>query len=223
MLGFMQDFSMAIGKAREELLDIVFDRVEVPKIPTGSILPRSVTDDATLYLMEQLIKIEFHAGLLKEIENPDEAPPKLDPHPYDVFTVQRSFKTGNISIVVCISEEQNKSLLFQDENGINWSQGKLRLQRKVASLSGPARVLANLKVGVAHPLMRHAMERVHIYDVASMLDPALATTCTLNESQRRAVSVLDKAVSQFHSGFFIVQVSSFQIFTYFKSWTLMTN
>jgi len=190
--------------AQKELLDIVFGRVVPQNVDESERLPREKVEESSLDLMHRLAKLEFYSSLQNEIESTDDGVKTIDPKPYDVFQVERTFSNQNISIAVCIPVKNvdEVDLMWYDEYDNIWEIDALSAIRKVSSLSGTARVLNNLKNG-SSDLMQHAMDRTGIFDV-SLIERAKHDSKILNKSQNLAVLAV-KSTSTFQRGFFVCQ------------------
>ena len=203
---------MNISIYHNDLLEIVFGRAHPGEVEEDEYLPLELADYSTLDLMTRLVKIEFYASLQKEIsnnENQTMIPP--EPKPFDVFLVEPSFRNKNISIAVSIPVKvkgrRDPVLTWYDENETLWEIVELRRTRKIASLSGTARVLENLATYFVEisPMMKAAMERTNIFD-ASALAPSSNDSNggrNLNQSQMKAVTTMKS--NAFQNGFFVVQ------------------
>ena len=90
---------MKLSRNHKILLDIVFQRVHPKEFSGGKRkVPHERVDVAALYLMQDLIKLEFYASLQKEIENNEEGSAIMVPNPYDVCLVEPTFRNRNIYI-----------------------------------------------------------------------------------------------------------------------------
>eukprot|EP00957_Ditylum_brightwellii_P201689 15326776-Ditylum_brightwellii.AAC.1 len=96
-------------------------------------------------------------------------------------------------------------LRWYDENYNDWHLDELEVMRKVSSLSGISRVLDNLSIEDIPELMKDAMNRTNIFNVASLgpVDHEDTSFGRLNESQNTAVLAVNSSI--FKDGFLCVQ------------------
>lgn len=162
---------ICLNNYHEELLDLVFGIDSPESVAEDEVLPLEVTTHNSLRLMYKLTKVEFYSSLQKEINNDDDdeeatvRSKKISP--YDVFLIVPTFTNKNIEIAVCVPVREKKLpsvLQWYDENLKLWELDELQTIKKVASLSGTARVLENLER--MSPLMSQAMERTNLFDVS---------------------------------------------------------
>lgn len=170
---------------------------------TECISQEEVTENS-LDLMCRLVKIEFFTSLQKEINSTDDGVKVIEPKPYDVFLIEKTFKNQNINLAlfVPVKGSNRNDFIWYDENDTIWAPKELHPLRKVSSLSGPSRVLENL-MAIPSILMQQAMVRTNIFD-ASKVDLPQENSEGLNPSQLAAVSALKKT-SAFKKGFFVCQ------------------
>ena len=178
----------------------------------GTILTRK--DLKTLSTMAEL---EFLASINQEL-NGTETSDNAEPHVFDVFLMTATMRKdlgvaeGRVPtarpIAVCVPFR--KKLMWWDgfsleRGGQMWPLQPPSHVRKIASLSGSARVLQALALAYhlasEEGLVDAVMNRDHMFRVDSLEHPApLRIGTSLNEAQGRAV----QAVSSFHSGFFCI-------------------
>ena len=193
----------------ELLMDIAIGEVKprVEDIVVGLGEPLSRADLHSLGLMVQL---EFAASIKKEIENTDEAQVN-DPHPFDVFLMEQALDRPGVKFAVCIPMKRSagkencfmwydgrgnlfdrKGILY-DEKGSLWPLDPPIHVRRVASLSGAARILESLaELPSPGSLMDFAMNREMLIDVIDyeegMVNPSFVAS--MNESQKQAVATV---------------------------------
>jgi hypothetical protein len=195
---------VSFSQAQQELLDVVFCRVLPGNVNGTECISQEEVTENSLDLMCRLVKIEFFTSLQKEINSTDDGVKVIEPKPYDVFLIEKTFKNQNINLAlfVPVKGSNRNDFIWYDENDTIWAPKELHPLRKVSSLSGPSRVLENL-MAIPSILMQQAMVRTNIFD-ASKVDLPQENSEGLNPSQLAAVSALKKT-SAFKKGFFVCQ------------------
>lgn len=184
--------------------------------PDPSVL-KPVSDERCLELSDlqryyAMVLVEFAASLEKELKGSDETKPKSDnPNPYDVFLVETTLDHPTKHIAVCVPVRMRRELAWYNGGNELIPVGDLSPKWRVASLSGPARVLGALSEPPTL-LTKMSMERSMIVDIVEDIDRLDAMAFDedlkqrfrmLNESQRAAVAtVLSPTFSQ---GFLPIQ------------------
>lgn len=193
---------MKLSRNHKILLDIVFQRVHPKEFSGGKRkVPHERVDVAALYLMQDLIKLEFYASLQKEIENNEEGSAIMVPNPYDVCLVEPTFRNRNIYIAVAVPGKKD-DMLWYDENDYLWHLDDLVATRKVSSLSGTVRILDCLETRAIPTLMEEAMNRTNLFDAKTLKFETVSNE-RLNTSQNEAVLAVNS--KNFNGGFFVVQ------------------
>lgn len=189
--------------AMEILIDVTFGRSEPLYDETRPIDYRSLSR-ADLQVLANMVLLEYRASLHGGINEAGETS-KDSPHAFDVFLVSKGLLC-NESLSVCRTiQGSDGELEWLVKDGI-LPFDEVKYHCRVASLSGPARILESLisEPGVGS-LMYHAMKRTKIFEVAEAdvvsLDPAIVES--LNESQRRVVATVVNP--SFRTGFVAVQ------------------
>lgn len=201
---------LQLSNSQKDLLDIVFERVHL-SFPEHEVIPDDEVTISTLQLMSTLSKIEFNSSLQKELKNTDEGRiSTTQPHPFDVFLVEPTFRNRNIHIAVAVpikNSEHGPILNWYDKNDNLWPLDQLHATRKLTSLSGTARVLENLKVENVPFLMRQAMKRKGILDASAMNHlgslSLVSDSSELNKSQQQALAMVMNP--SFQEGFVVIQ------------------
>ena len=157
-----------------------------------------------------MVLVEFLASYEKERKGSyEDAEDKSTPKAYDVFTVRASMLSDSPSLVVCMPMQKGKLCWWDGKSTNFWAMDSgIDPGRRVASLSGPARVLQSLSEA-SNDLSRWAMKREKLVAVDdeesrllhSKVDPSIIAS--LNESQQKAVNTVISP--NFQKGFFTIQ------------------
>ena len=198
-------FSLKNKPYHQELVNLAFGKWKVDKIKGYQKLDSEMVDAHALALMSRLIKREFYTSLQKELDcDTKKDGGTLDPHPWDVFSIEPTRKNGKITMAVCVATKKKGDLKWFDENEQLWGIEQLKAQKKLSSLSGTARVLENLALKDCPPdLMKDAMLRTNLFSIKT-LEHHINPIETLNTSQNEAVSAIKKG-QKFKSGFLVIQ------------------
>ena len=151
--------------------------------------------------MMAMAEMEFLESLDKELNDPEEKNAS-DPVPFDIFLMEPSlFRHNNDlrkQLALCVptrkkTGEQTKKMMWYDGRGKVWDLKPQTHRRKVASLSGMARILEAL-MHPPTPLMKFAMTREMIVDssVMPMVDDDAFYTTELNDSQQHCKRIVSK-------------------------------
>lgn len=192
--------------AIETLIDVVFGRMKTECSETP--LDYRVIHHSDLDELANMVALEFSKSISDALKDVDVSRAYKDtPNVFDVFLMDSSIyeQGGKLAVYVPLSD-YGRDLVWRDREGNCLSMDEVPYKRRVASLSGPARVLESLLCKPAvGSLMHNAMQREMIFDVGDapdlLLDPSIADR--LNESQRKVVASV--AGPTFHSGFLAVQ------------------
>jgi hypothetical protein len=175
----------------EVLLDVTFGRTRPMCVGIEPIDFRSLTE-ADLKSLSKMVQVEFYASLKASIDDEEATTSNGTPHAFDVFLMNSAFSSLGSEMAVC-RPGSDGDLMWFDKNNNYVHLEEASSDRRVASLSGPARILESLMVKpVAGSLMYQAMQR-NIVGVVSRhdllpLDSAIVES--LNESQRRLVETV---------------------------------
>jgi hypothetical protein len=129
-------------------------RLAFPIPSTGPLFPEHMRS------MMAMVEMEFLASLEKELNDPEERNVS-DPLPFDIFLMEPSlFRHNNDlrkQLALCVPTkkkpgERTKKMMWYDGRGTVWDLNPQTHRRKVASLSGTARILEAL-MHPATPLM----------------------------------------------------------------------
>ena len=164
-----------------------------------------VLEKEDLVLLQEMVKVEFLASLEKNRAGTEEASGKEEPHPYDVFLMETSLSRLDMGLAVCMPRKPD-SLIWYNGLTETWNMDPPTHKWRIASLSGPARILEALsKRPEDHPLMHAAMKRELLVDAELDTTGLVGETeeMHLNESQRRAVATVISP--KFQKGFFCIQ------------------
>jgi hypothetical protein len=206
-------FSVSRGFSRfhAALLDIcLFQSCRPnPENVTPILGPNITSDD--LKALAYMILVEFAASLDKELNaggpNAEESYAVTTPHPYDVFLMTTTLgrRTSRLAVYIPLKGR----LEWWDGCNNFWPLGSDTHLRRVASLSGSARVLQALSQSSmsTDSLTGWAMRREMLADIVddsrtlSMIDSSIVDS--MNESQRKAV--VAAASENFQTGYFAIQ------------------
>lgn len=199
----------------ESLIRIAFGHEPRPRYDLAMINWTCV-DDHAIKLIKQCVLVEFYEDFVKDYRSAREKTrrDKIDsPHIFDVFTMEQKLTSYNTTLAVCLRNEPAGGLLMWRDQYIPHSYHPMNPpfhKFRIASLSGPCRILENLFVPPRGSLMDLALRR----DPASFMQAIerddnlikcipLSVAELLNLSQRRAVATV--LSSAFKRGFFLVQ------------------
>lgn len=193
----------------EILLKISFGVVK----PDSSLIAQLSTNEVTTSGLQQMyhtVQVEFKSSLDNEMIGSDETrPTPPDPNPYDVFLMETTIDRPTKHIAVCV--RKRRELAWYNGSDILISISALFRKWRVASLSGPARVLQHLAKPPNY-LTSMAMRRSMIMDTVEDVDLSLESRPSdhdvqrktpLNESQRKALATV--VSPEFQQGFFAIQ------------------
>ena len=183
--------------------------------PTYQTVPTLEHDGTVLTLKDidslvKMVELEFVASFTKELQATEVE--DTQPHVFDVYlmkvtTKSITFQSHKRQLALCVPYK--KQLVWwngcsRGNGGEMWLMKENFHVRKVASLSGSARVLQALwdaKCSTS-PLVKSAMNRTHLFSVPPGNEPCFTEgDLTVNKSQQRAVD----AISKFDHGFFCIQ------------------
>ncbi|KAL7557642.1 hypothetical protein ACA910_001246 [Epithemia clementina (nom. ined.)] len=157
-----------------------------------------------LFMLRKMVQLEFLASLEKNRDGTEEASGKEEPHPFDVFLMETTLARLDMGLAVCMPNKSGSLLWY---NGLTemWKMDPPTHKWRIASLSGPARILEALSQNPdEHPLMQAAMERELLVEAETDTSTLDETTIGhLNESQKVAVATITSA--SFQQGFFCIQ------------------
>eukprot|EP00804_Cyclotella_cryptica_P026502 CCRYP_008149-RB/>CCRYP_008149-RB protein AED:0.03 eAED:0.03 QI:2292/1/1/1/0.86/0.83/24/285/2253 len=199
----------------ESLIRIVFGHDPRPMYDLAMVNWKCVDNDA-IKLIKQFVLVEFCEGFDKEYRSAREKTrrDKIDsPHIFDVFTMEQRLASYNTTLAVCVRNEPAGGLLMWRDQYEPHSYHPMNPpfhRFRIASLSGPSRILENLYVPPHGSLMDLALRRdpesfmkaVERDDYFMKCIPTSVAEL-LNSSQRRAVATV--LSSDFKRGFFLVQ------------------
>jgi AAA domain len=162
--------------------------------------------------MIYMVKVEFLSSLRKEMTGSDDSQQNPEPHPYDVFLMETTVDHPKRHLAICLPVRGSRVFLWYNGGSMLYDLKLFRCKRKIASLSGPSRVLASLSES-ASSLTELSMCRSMIQDpidnfdevinCLGVSDVVLSRIKDLNDSQRQAVATV--ANPAFKHGFFAVQ------------------
>jgi hypothetical protein len=199
----------------ESLIQLVFGHEPRPRYDLDMINWKCV-DEYSIELIKQCVLVEFCEGFEKDYRSAREKTrrDKIDsPHIFDVFTMEPQLTSYNTTLAVCVRNEPAGGLLMWRDQYKPHSYHPMNPpfhKFRIASLSGPSRVLENLFIPSHGCLMDLAlrrdpdsfMEAIKRDDNIIKCIPSTVAEL-LNVSQRRAVATV--LSSDFKHGFFIVQ------------------
>ena len=202
LFSYRSSFTRGFTEYHELLLNICLGFVRPPPVQRRL---NKILDKNDLGLLKGMVQIEFLSGLEKNRSGTEEASGKEEPHPYDVFLMETTLSRQDMGVAVCMPTKSGKTLWYNGRTEI-WSLDSPPFPKwRIASLSGPARILAALSENPdVHPLMEAAMKRELLMDAEedlSSLDES--RIWHLNESQKVAVATVTSP--SFQSGFFCIQ------------------
>jgi hypothetical protein len=189
--------------ATEILIDFTFGRSE-PRYDETRLIDYRSLSRADLQVLANMVLLEYSASLDGGIDEARKTS-KDSPHACDVFRVSTGLLRNELSVCLTIRGSVGELEWLVKDGILPFNEVKYHC--RVASLSGPARILESL---ISEPddgsLMHHAMKRTKIFEVvaeadAVPLDPAIVES--LNESQRRVVATV--ANPSFRTGFLAIQ------------------
>jgi hypothetical protein len=196
----------------ESLVKIVFGQVETPRInDVISGINWSCIDDDAILALRQCVRVEFYEGFKRDLSmaRAKARSARVDtPHIYDVFTMEPRLSCGNITLAVCMRSTAVGLLMWRDEDGQYHPLSPPFHKYRVASLSGPSRIIENMSLQSA--LTKAALKRepdsfvkaVDLNDVHIKCIP-INIADRLNACQKRAVGTVIS--NKFNEGFFLVQ------------------
>ena len=190
------------------LLDLAIGRCSVHKERIINLPPAEPLCLDHIHSMSAMVEMEFLASLEKELNAPDE---KIlsEPLPFDVFLMAPSLFRGNnlteqLALYVPTKKwvDGKRVMMWYNGKGELWDPEQQIHARRVASLSGTARILETL-ISCRTPMMEYAISREMIVDMnEEYFESDSCVSTTLNESQQDAVSVVSSP--QFTEGIFCV-------------------
>lgn len=198
----------------ETLIRIVFGRDPTPRIDSIPNINWACIDEESLVALRQCVLVDFCEGFKRDLSRA-RAKVKADlvdtPHIYDVFTMEPRLASDNITMAVCMRSNPAGGLLMWRDKHDTSPRHPLSPpfhQYRVASLSGPSRILENLSM--RSTLMDAAMRREDDYFVNAVDLSDVHVKCIpedvasrLNPSQIRSVATV--LSSRYTEGFFLVQ------------------
>ena len=161
--------------------------------------------------MYDMVLVEFLTSLEKEKSGSDETRPKTDPNPYDVFLMETTMNRPTKHIAVCVPVRWRRELAWYNGGNELIPLRDLTPKWRVASLSGPACVLAALSEP-PNRLTTMAMERKMIVDAAE--DIGISNSFSMNEDLKERIGMLNESQQaglatvvspSFKQGFFSIQ------------------
>jgi len=158
-----------------------------------------------------MVLVEFAASLDKEMKGSDETQPKVDPNPYDVFLLETTLDHPTKHIAVCVPVRGRRELAWYNGGTELIPVGDLSPKWRVASLSGPARVLAALsdpptdltEMSMGRAMIVDIVEDTNRLDTLSWDEDLKQRFHDLNDSQRAAVATV--VSPHFLKGFLPIQ------------------
>jgi hypothetical protein len=195
--------SRSFSPHHEILMHICFGNVKPD--PTRIEPLNDYLDTNDLRRMIHMVKVEFASSLSKEMGGSEDAVTKTDPKPFDVFLMETTLDRAKQHIAVCLPTKRRELLWYNGGEDL-LPLDALTHKWRVASLSGPARVLEALSAP-ATPLTKMAMQRAPLVEAVEDYEILLAGFETIfkdmNESQQRAVATMVDPC--FKQGFFAIQ------------------
>jgi hypothetical protein len=189
------------------LTEITFRRVRPNYSPEKRKIKYGSLSRADLLELANMTQIEFLESLRGGINEEKSTSRHERPHAFDVFLINTGFSSWGGELAVCRPEHGDGDLAWFNKDGDFLHLDEIKYDRRVASLSGPSRILESL---IAEPvvgsLMHHAMKRTMLVDVvasSSGVNLNSSVISDLNESQRQVVATVMSPT--FQSGFLAVQ------------------
>lgn len=207
-------------ESQEELLEtlirIVFGHDPKPTPYNVASINWNFIDVDSLKALRQCVLVEFYEGFQRDLALARGKPLTFNadkPHIFDVFTMQPRLTSDSITLAVCLRNETVGGLLMwrdKYEPSPRHPMNPPLHNFRVASLSGPCRVLENLFDPPNGSLMDLALRRdpdsfmkaVERDDNIIDLIPE-SISGLLNSCQKRAVATV--LSSQYKHGFFLVR------------------
>ena len=199
-------FDRSVSEQHEELIRIAFSKFKpsIKKVQPPSDPSRLTRRD--LDKLYHMTMVEFASSLQQQ---PNDAPPASEPRAFDVVDMKVSTPQQRIARVVCVPiTKPHKMFVWLDSEGYFWPVEATELVQRLASLSGPVRILQALK-SMPTVLMQQAMGREGIFEVGKGDLKQLSKlkhfnlADNLNSSQKLAVAAT--VSPRFTRGFFVVQ------------------
>jgi hypothetical protein len=172
-------------------------------------------DSIDMDRLYHMVQVEFAASLAKEKKGSDTTVVIGDDYnPYDVYlvhaTMDQSSKAGGQNVAIVLPRRNRKEFAWYNGGNELLELDQLRPKWKIASLSGPSRVLEALNTPIESDTLSHwAMRREMIQPVErnrQVLESFDQLGIQhLNVSQQQAVATV--ASPKFKTGFFCVQGS----------------
>lgn len=154
-------------------------------------------------ILSTMVEIEVLAGVKKCQASPEDQMESSSPLPFDVY-IKPSLE-HRMEYILCLPLK--KTLVWYDGDSTILKLNELQARQKVASISGPARVLAALRESTT--LKSKAMKRQGLVDVVGKesvkrLDTSLKPFLNgMNLSQQQAITTA--VHSSFKTGFLAIQ------------------
>lgn len=203
----------------DELVYIVFGESVLDRTKLGALNEERIYQH-DIDMMSLMVKIEFQSSLQKEMKGTDTLfHSKSKPNPYDVFLVEMTLdqqsQYGGVPLAICLPISKSNNFYWYNGGEHLIPLNDIKHKWRVASLSGPSRVLENL--ANQSPLLTHwSMDRIELqipimnqYD--DVLDQLLISDdvkrnkiLKMNPSQRQAVATV-ATINYFRQGFFTIQ------------------
>ena len=194
----------------EHLTDIVFGISEKPSLG-HQVDWRFLDAEQDLPALIQLVLVEFHTSFRKAIGDARKmSKGTIDtPHVLDLFAMEQCLSRNNISLAICVRNEQaDGMLMWLDGDGNYYPITPPFHLSRVASLSGTCRILESLSMPPSL-LMNSALARsANMFVDATEIEIDLlnisqkCNTYSLNKTQKQAVAMVESA--SFKDGFFLV-------------------
>lgn len=200
----------------ESLIRIVFGHDPAPRVDSVPDINWAYINESDLLALRQCVLVEFYEGFKRDLQEKAKTKTvKYDmPHIFDVFTMEPRLDSDNVTLAVCMRNNEAGGLLMwrgKYDPDPRYPLTPPFHKHRVASLSGPCRVLENLAV-IPSPdtLMGRALRRdcdsfttaVEMSDVHIKCIPP-NISALLNPCQKRAVATV--LSSKYQHGFFLVQ------------------
>ena len=189
----------------EKLLRICF-AIDKPNETQIEPLDDSLGTDR-LRRLSHFVALEFAESMKQQCKGRDESEFRADPNPYDVFLMEINFDTPGRRIAVCLPTNQQNLAWYNGGEGLI-PLNKLVHKWRIASLSGPARVLKALsspssltKAAMSREQIIEASKEDEFVNLLEEIDPAIVEK--MNRSQLQAIATIISP--RFSEGFFVIQ------------------
>jgi hypothetical protein len=195
----------ALNPVHCTLLDICLERTKPGAVCDG--VNHDCLSHHDLRQLSNMVKVELLAGMGKSMDGTEEASENEEPHPFDIFLMKQTM----VSVMKLSRPRRLLSLCLPAGRKLLWYDGFVDVtqlekedpKRRVASLSGAARVVTALDDEPSTGLKGLAMRRQGLVKAVSIDPGADAEKGNLNYSQRQAVATIVSPT--FRRGFFAIQ------------------